>query len=47
MEDWLIDIGIKTIEMESIGVYWTAAFEVLESRGINSQHWLLVQGSWI
>lgn len=35
MADWLIDTGIKTVAMESTGVYWVAAYEVLESRGID------------
>jgi len=35
MADWLIDVGIKTVAMESTGVYWVAAYEVLESRGLD------------
>jgi transposase len=35
MADWLISIGIKTVAMESTGVYWVAAYEILESRGID------------
>lgn len=35
MAYWLIDIGIKTVTMESTGVYWVAAYEVLESRGLD------------
>lgn len=35
MADWLIEVGIKTVAMESTGVYWVAAYEVLESRGID------------
>lgn len=35
MADGLIELGIKTVAMESTGVYWVAAYEVLESRGIN------------
>ena len=34
MADWLIATGIQTVAMESTGVYWVAAYEVLESRGI-------------
>ena len=30
--DWLESIGITTIAMESTGVYWIPAFEILESR---------------
>src|SRR5438105_7062141 len=34
MADWLTEKGVKTVAMESTGVYWVAAFEMLESRGI-------------
>ena len=34
MAEWLLSVGIKTVVMESTGVYWVAAFEVLESRGL-------------
>lgn len=34
MADWLISTGTRTIAMESTGVYWVAAYEVLESRGL-------------
>jgi transposase len=33
MADWLSSVGIKTIAMESTGVYWIPAFEILEARG--------------
>jgi transposase len=33
MADWLKDCGIKTVAMESTGVYWIAAFQILERRG--------------
>ncbi len=33
MAQWLKSCGIKTVVMESTGVYWIAAFELLESRG--------------
>jgi len=35
MADWLVKIGITTVAMESTGVYWIPAFEILESRGLN------------
>jgi transposase len=35
MADWLEAVGIKTVAMESTGVYWVSVFEVLESRGID------------
>jgi len=34
MADWLVAVGIRTVAMESTGVYWVPVFEVLESRGI-------------
>ena len=34
MADWLLVTGVKTVAMESTGVYWVAAYEVLESRGL-------------
>ncbi len=33
MADWLKQCGIKTVAMESTGVYWIPVFQVLESRG--------------
>lgn len=43
MADWLNECGIKTIAMESTGVYWIPAFQILESRGfevklVNAKH---------
>lgn len=35
MADWLIAMGTQTVVMESTGVYWVAAYEVLESRGLD------------
>lgn len=34
MADWLIATGTKMVAMESTGVYWVAAYEVLASRGL-------------
>jgi transposase len=34
MADWLKCLGITTVAMESTGVYWIPAYEILESRGI-------------
>lgn len=34
MADWLVATGIKTVAMESTGVYWVPVYEVLEGRGI-------------
>ena len=35
MADWLVALGITTVAMESTGVYWVPAFEVLENRGLD------------
>jgi transposase len=34
LADWLVQCGIKTVAMESTGVYWIPVYEVLEQRGI-------------
>src|SRR5215469_14204135 len=34
MAEWLIDCGIKSVVMESTGVYWIPACQILEDRGI-------------
>lgn len=34
MASWLKNCGIKTVAMESTGVYWIPAFEILEAEGI-------------
>lgn len=49
MADWLAECGIKTVAMESTGVYWIAAFQVLERRGfavclVNARHVKNVSG---
>jgi transposase len=33
LADWFVDCGIKTIVMESTGVYWIPVFEILQQRG--------------
>jgi transposase len=33
LANWLMKCGIKTVAMESTGVYWIPLYEVLESRG--------------
>lgn len=35
MADWLITTGTKTVVMESPGMYWVAADEVLGPRGLD------------
>ncbi len=34
MAQWLINAGITTVAMESTGIYWMPAFEILESHGL-------------
>lgn len=34
LADWLVSCGVKTIAMESTGIYWIPLFEVLESKGL-------------
>jgi len=34
MADWLVSLGIKTVAMESTGVYWIAVYEMLEDWGL-------------
>jgi transposase len=43
MADWLVELGITTVAMESTGIYWIPAFEILEARGlevllVNARH---------
>jgi transposase len=33
MASWLKKCGIKTIAMESTGIYWIPVFQILETRG--------------
>lgn len=35
MVDWLKARGVKSVAMESTGVYWISVYEVLESRGLD------------
>jgi transposase len=35
MADWLMAVGVRTVAMESTGVYWVPVYEVLESRGLD------------
>ncbi len=34
LADWLKSVGVKSVAMESTGVYWIPTFEILEERGI-------------
>ncbi len=43
LADWLIRCGVRTVAMESTGVYWIPLFQILESRGlevclVNARH---------
>jgi transposase len=49
LADWLQACGIETVVMESTGVYWIPAFEILEARGfqvqgVNARHVKNVSG---
>jgi transposase len=33
LADWFVQCGVKTVAMESTGVYWVPAYEILEQRG--------------
>jgi transposase len=49
LADWLVQIGIQTVAMESTGIYWIPLFEVLEERGlevllVNARHVKNVSG---
>jgi len=34
LADWLVQCGVKTVAMESSGVYWILLYEILEQRGL-------------
>lgn len=34
LADWLVELGIETVAMESTGVYWIPLYEILEGRGL-------------
>lgn len=34
LADWLTEVGITTVAMESTGVYWIPVFEMREARGL-------------
>jgi transposase len=36
MADWLVSVGVKTVAMESTGVYWVPVYEVLVRHGIDA-----------
>jgi len=43
MADWLIERGVRSVAMQSTGVYWIPVFEILQQRGlevylVNARH---------
>ena len=49
LADWLVACGIKTVALESTGVYWIPIYEILEARGlkvyvVNARHLKHVPG---
>lgn len=49
LADWLEEVGITPVAMESTGVYWIPVFEILEARGlevllVNAHHVKAVPG---
>jgi transposase len=43
LADWLVEIGVTTVAMESTGIYWIPVFEILEAHGlevllVNARH---------
>jgi len=43
LADWLLDIGIQTVAMESTGISWIPLFEILDAKGlevllVNARH---------
>ena len=43
MSRWLVEKGVRSVAMQSTGVYWMPVFEVLEQHGlevflVNAQH---------
>ena len=42
LADWLAACGVKTVAMESTGVYWIALYELLDARGFE----VLLVNAW-
>jgi len=42
LADWLQQCGIRTVAMESTGVYWIPLMHILEARGLEviSEYWV-------
>src|SRR5712692_8253938 len=50
LADWLQSCGVKTVAMQSTGVYWSPLYEILEERGlevylVNARHTKNLPGS--
>lgn len=45
LADWLTQCGIKTVAIESTGVYWIPVYELLEEKGFEVYPHLLDIGS--
>ena len=35
LADWLVEVGVTTVAMESTGIYWIPLFEILEARKLD------------
>jgi transposase len=49
LANWLVEIGVTTVAMESTGVYWIPVFDILEAHGlevllVNARHVKTVPG---
>lgn len=43
LANWLVEMGVTTVAMESTGIYWIPVFDILEAHGlevllVNAQH---------
>jgi transposase len=34
LANWLVEIGVTTVAMESTGIYWIPVFDILEAHGL-------------
>ena len=39
MAHWLLEKGVRSVAMQSTGVYWMPVFEILEQHGLNNMGW--------
>jgi hypothetical protein len=49
LADWLQSCGVKTVAMQSTGVYWIPLYEILEERGFEDApcESLAIHSSWL